>query len=219
MSDSPIVQEAARRLRKRAERRELDAYMTPAWAVRAFLASELIPTKDVTILEPACGDGSILRELVRAGFAESDLFATELDPLVAEQTRKRFPAARVFTTDFLKLPVRYNGAFDLVITNPPYASAFDFLKRAFELVRPGGRVAFLLRLNFLASQKRAKWMKANTPDVRVLPRRPSFTGGGTDATEYAWMVWRPGLEEPATLKILALEDCFYPEPGEGRAPA
>jgi hypothetical protein len=25
----------------------------------------------------------------------------------------------------------------------------------------------------------------------VLPKRPSFTGGGTDATEYAWMVWGP----------------------------
>lgn len=50
--------------------------------------------------------------------------------------------------------------------------------------------AFLLRLNWLASQKRAFWLRKNTPSVYVLPKRPSFTGKGTDATDYCWAVWR-----------------------------
>jgi len=47
----------------------------------------------------------------------------------------------------------------------------------------------LLRLNFLASERRQEWMKTDTPDVYVLPNRPSFRGKGSDATEYAWFVW------------------------------
>jgi hypothetical protein len=55
-----------------------------------------------------------------------------------------------------------------------------------------GTAAFLLRLNWLGGQARAAWHRANPCDVYVLPRRPSFTGKGTDATEYAWMVWGTG---------------------------
>lgn len=51
-------------------------------------------------------------------------------------------------------------------------------------------VCMLLRVNFLGSQKRAAWMRANTPSVYVLPKRPSFKSDGkTDATEYAWFLW------------------------------
>lgn len=40
--------------------------------------------------------------------------------------------------------------------------------------------------------RRADFHRRHPSDVFVLPRRPSFTGGGTDATEYAWFVWGPG---------------------------
>ena len=58
-------------------------------------------------------------------------------------------------------------------------------------------------MNFLGSQKRAAFMRAFPPDVYGLPRRPSFTGGGTDATEYAWLVWTPERNRPSgSLRIL-----------------
>lgn len=50
-------------------------------------------------------------------------------------------------------------------------------------------VCWPLRLNFLGSKKRCKWLQADMPDVYVLPNRPDFTGDGGDATEYAWFVW------------------------------
>lgn len=31
---------------------------------------------------------------------------------------------------------------------------------------------------------------SHTPDVYVMPKRPSFTGSGSDATAYAWMAWQ-----------------------------
>jgi hypothetical protein len=52
-------------------------------------------------------------------------------------------------------------------------------------------VVMLLRLNFLGSGKRAAFFAREMPDIYVLPDRPSFTGRGTDATEYGWFVWTP----------------------------
>jgi hypothetical protein len=80
----------------------------------------------------------------------------------------------------------------LLVTNPPYSLAAEFIQRALERYRKSIDCAFLLRLNYLGSQKRAAFHREHPSDVFVLPRRPSFTGKGTDATEYAWFVWGPG---------------------------
>lgn len=65
----------------------------------------------------------------------------------------------------------------------------------------------LLRLNFLGSQRRAAWLRAWTPDVYVLPRRPSFTGRGTDSCEYAWCVWHEDRRGPrGSVEVLELEE-------------
>jgi hypothetical protein len=46
-------------------------------------------------------------------------------------------------------------------------------------------------------------MRARTPDVYVLPNRPSFTGGSTDSIEYAWFVWRTRAARSGTIRVLA----------------
>jgi hypothetical protein len=51
-------------------------------------------------------------------------------------------------------------------------------------------VIFLSRLNYLGSIGRHEWWKENTPTaLHVLSKRPSFTGVGTDATDYCWIIW------------------------------
>lgn len=77
----------------------------------------------------------------------------------------------------------YAGPYDLIITNPPYSLA---------LCAPHGAVVMLLRVNWLGGQERAPWMRLHTPSLYVSPRRPSFTGAGSAATEYAWMTWDSG---------------------------
>src|SRR6516162_8138921 len=86
---------------------------------------------------------------------------------------------------------QYDGSYDLIITNPPYSKSLEFIQRAISLRSEHGAVAMLLRLNFLCSQQRASWrMRSNTPTgLYPSPRRPDFTGGGGDATEYARFVW------------------------------
>ena len=86
--------------------------------------------------------------------------------------------------------------FDVALGNPPFNLALEVIQHAMTM---SSIVCMLLRINFLASQKRAAWMRENTPSIYVLPRRPSFTGGKTDATEYAWFLWD---RKPARVVIL-----------------
>ena len=75
----------------------------------------------------------------------------------------------------------------MIITNPPYWLAFDFVLASLSRAR---FVAMLLRLNFLSSESRSALMRVDAPDVYVLPNRPSFVASGqTDSIEYAWFVW------------------------------
>lgn len=76
---------------------------------------------------------------------------------------------------------------DLIVTNPPFSLALPFLEKS---LKEAGTVIYLLRLNFLGSQQRRPFWQANQPThLFTLAKRPSFTGKGTDATEYAWFVW------------------------------
>lgn len=78
----------------------------------------------------------------------------------------------------------------------------EFLEKSMKIVKKNGKVIMLLRLGFLASEKRFNFMKENPPtDVLVLHKRPSFTGKGTDAQEYAWFVWDKG-KKTQTIKII-----------------
>ena len=76
---------------------------------------------------------------------------------------------------------------DLILTNPPFSLAKEFIDHSISL---SSTCIMLLRLNYLGSITRHPWWKENTPTaLHILSKRPSFTGKGTDATEYAWFVW------------------------------
>jgi len=87
--------------------------------------------------------------------------------------------------DYLKweAPTRYS----IVISNPPYRLAQQFITKA---RREAEVVVFLLRLNFLGSQRRHLWWQENLPaEIYVHSKRPSFCYGSTDSCEYAHFVW------------------------------
>lgn len=76
---------------------------------------------------------------------------------------------------------------DLILTNPPFSIAQEFIDHSLDRANT---VFMLLRLNYLGSIKRYDWWVKNSPSsLFVLSKRPSFTGSGTDATDYAWFVW------------------------------
>lgn len=139
--------------------------MTPIWAVDALLRHIIFRSGD-RILEPCRGTGNIYNRLPRRHIKR---YWREIDD----------------GRDYLKYHPRRR--FDFIITNPPFSLALDFLKKS---LNEANTVCYLLRLNYLGSEKRQPfWMNHPPTDIIILSRRPSFTGGGTDATEYAWFIW------------------------------
>lgn len=143
-------------------REPYDFYATPHESYKCL--EPFIP-RDGAIWEPACGDRRIIDWLRHLLGVESD----------GGDIQQGY--------DFLKDLDIHN----CILTNPPYSLAFEFCQHA---VKHSRQVFLLLRLNFLASKKRREWFKAHEPSALiVLSERPSFTGSGTDATDYAWFYW------------------------------
>lgn len=81
----------------------------------------------------------------------------------------------------------WKSSTDLILTNPPFSIAKEFIEHS---LAKCNTCVMLLRLNYLGSISRHDWWKKHIPTALfVLSKRPSFTGKGTDATEYAWFVW------------------------------
>ena len=176
---------------KAAPREEADAYFTPR--SHALTCAGLLEVRPrMRVLEPSAGTGAFVTALfdVHGVVAE----AVERRPEAAVAIRHCIPGheVQVRTTRFED--VAEPGAFDVIVGNPPYVVAHEHIQHGLYLLREGGSLGFLLRLNFLATAKRYRLFRDHPPwRVYVLPERPDFTGGGGDATEYAFMVWRKGF--------------------------
>ena len=101
------------------------------------------------------------------------------------------------TEDYLEYtPYRCDG-FDLIVGNPPYSKADEFINKSMTLVRKNNSkklwiIAFLLKLSYLGSQYRGKELFVKNPPLEVVAysRRPSFSGDGkTDGCEYGFFIW------------------------------
>jgi hypothetical protein len=146
-----------------AERRADDFYKTQPKTTRAILPF-VLPVRG-RVLEPSAGDGAIIEELIAAGVPSTEIDAFEIN-------RKRADTSGAVCADFLEQTP--DPMYGLVITNPPFVDAMEFAQHGVKFLRPGGTLALLTRLNWLASQKRRDWLRQNTPSVHVLPERPEF---------------------------------------------
>lgn len=185
--------------RKRANgtatvRDPLDYYRTPAYAIDAILPHLREPR---VWLDPGCGDGAIAERVI-ARWPSARGIGVELDAARAQAASARLRCP-VWRDDFLRRGALWepDGGVDLVIGNPPYKQALEFLRRSLELVAPTrGEVAFLLRVGFLEAERgseRDELLEEHPPDVYLLAKRPRFRGdGGGDATTYAWCRWWAG---------------------------
>jgi hypothetical protein len=175
---------------------EHEFYPTPAWCTQRLLQHVELPGGEW--LEPSAGDGAIIRAV---NAAREDVWwdATELRaealPFL-ESTR-----AHVTICDFLRLAHDTHVGYHVALGNPPFSLAAQFV---LESLKRAEQVVMLLRLNFLGSSndRRNLFEQAGMPDVYVLPERPSFTGNGTDACEYAWMRWIRGRKQKSEVRIL-----------------
>jgi len=178
-----------------ALRHNLDFYETPSWCTQLLLEREQFGP---TILDAGCGTGAILREL------DEGAIGLELD---ADRARlaQELSDHQVVCGDFLH-GWKPGTSVGSIVMNPPYSLAREFILQALEIVPADGKVAALLRLNFLgSSRKRLDVVDACSGLLRVwvLAQRPSFTGDKkTDSCDYAWFVYRKGHVGPAALSVV-----------------
>lgn len=95
------------------------------------------------------------------------------------------------------------GSFDLILGNPPFDLLDKLVPVLLSMRGKGGVVALLLRIGWMAGQKRYEslWRIFPPSGVYPLPARPGFTSdGGTDATDYAFYVWQEGYAGKTVLE-------------------
>lgn len=154
-----------------------DFFPTPPAVTRAFI--EACPLPDGLWCEPAAGAGDIVRAVgPREGWCTYDI----------RDVPNPGSVIHLPCTDFLQEDDERD--FDVIITNPPFSLAEEFVRKA---RKKATHVAMLLRLAFLETRRREQLHAEHPSDVYVLSRRPSFTNNGaTDSCAYAWFVWGPG---------------------------
>ena len=164
-------------------REQHDYYATDPIAVRALLEKEAFSHR---ILEPACGEGHISKELERAGY---DVTSTDL---IYRGYGSTIPH------DFLASETA--TFYGDIVTNPPYKYASKFVQKAIETVADGHKVAMLLKLLFLESKGRKALFERYPPTrIHVFSERiPCALNGDfehitSSAVCYAWFVWEKGF--------------------------
>lgn len=162
------------------DRKANDLYETPAWVTQA-----LVPhlQKINLIWEPAAGTNAMADVLTEANYK---VITSDLS----------------HGTDFLKVERLSNGA-SAIITNPPFNLATQFIERALELMKPGGLVAMLTRVDF-DSAKTRRHLFADHPAFCkkiVLLRRIVWFEPATASPSFnhCWMIWDWRHQGPPTI--------------------
>lgn len=137
----------------------------------------MLPLSGREVLDAGCGDGAVLRDLLRYGAETGSLHGIDLLPDRIERAREALPGARVEVGDLQQIPYP-DAAFDLVLAFTLLSSVTDAAARsrvAAELLRvtkPGGLVVVY---DF--------WTNPFNRDVRPLTRgalRELFAGHRID---------------------------------------
>jgi hypothetical protein len=148
-----------------------------------------------TILEPACGDGAIVRPLRDSGrlVACCDIYPYEgrpADTVICNSLTT--PLTRTIEVDGVSYVIE--GA----VTNPPYAKALAFARL---LLAEFPYVALLVRSNFYVEAARRDTFFEAHPPTRVwfaslrLPMMHRYRWAGpkkSSNTAHCWLVWQRG---------------------------
>jgi hypothetical protein len=179
---------------KKALRNFKDYYITPQKTINDFISKfkELEPAfnfRNAIILDPSAGGCS--KHQMAYPTVLQQLGCTRIDTLDIRQD-----SLAEIKDDYLKWYPTVS--YDMVVSNPPFALALDFVAAAIEDAKDGGFVIMLLRLNFFASITRRYYLQQNMPKYCVVhANRPKFNGR-SDSCEYAHFVWQKGYNPDYT---------------------
>lgn len=179
---------------------------TPVSAILPILETDQLALPGGVWIEPCAGTGRIVRTVNETRddvawrlFELDPTFEPQLSALVRPGRDKLAPFGDFVTR---RWPSTWSKA-DVLIMNPPFSLAMDFLRVALERAH---HVLMLQSNNWFGSQDRAPWLRKFAPDQFTLAKRPSFREDGqTDGVEYSWFYWGPGGRERRYGRLVMLE--------------
>lgn len=177
-----------------------DFYATDPAAVNMLfdaLATVGCPVeRPVSFMEPCVGNGNIAGRVLQ-------MYPSITDTAFVDVVDRGYPGTEL--EDFLAKDFG-DRRFDLIVTNPPYSLALEFVQKCRELLVDGGLLAMFLRIQYWEGEKRRADLLASPP-VYCFPfakrmpiwnnGRPRDENGKRWATTlcHAWFVWKKGNTE------------------------
>jgi len=166
---------------KKWERKPADLYPTPVNAVEAIM--ELIKALGIErVWEPACGDGRIARVLEWHGL---DVTGTDL----RDHTGYGYGGINFLSNDAERKLGLDPTQFDLIMTNPPFSHAREFIERALALAPV---VIMLVKQNYYNTDNRYDFFNDMRPTMFLpLTWRLAFLPerGKSPLMDCAWAIW------------------------------
>lgn len=167
------------------KRNKYDFYSTPEYVTENILNNIDLSKYGCNVLEPSAGNGNICR-VFKNFYPDKNITAVELRE--EEMQNLKQCSDKAVIGDYLSIDI--GCKYDIIIGNPPYSKAIEFVNKSLQLLNENGILIFLLRTAFLESKSRYNFWQVNKlSGLYTLSKRPSFTGKGTDATSYSWFVW------------------------------
>lgn len=177
-----------------------DFYATDPKAVEMLLNTINYTPKGREFLEPCVGEGHIA-DIVNRYY--NDYFhMTGLDIVDRGWSNGRFIKENFLTW-------KCETPYDLIITNPPYSLAKEFVEKGMECLYNGGYMCMFLKIQFLESAKRKELFDKYPPKYIYVfrnrmptwnnrqPKNPKIGKKWATTMCYAWFVWEKGsISEP-----------------------
>jgi hypothetical protein len=168
------------------ERETHDYYATDPIAAKILCEVEQFSK----ILEPACGEGHLSKEMIRLGYD-----VTSSDAIYRGYGIKK---------NFFSY-IKWNGD---IVTNPPFKYAEKFIHHGLRIINNGNKLCLFLKLQFLEGKARKELFQIYPPKtIYVSSSRIMCAKNGNfnelksgTVIAYAWYVWEKGYKGNTTLK-------------------
>ena len=198
------------------DRHTADYYVTPKQPVIDFLKKFVLiegiqKPSDLNWLDPCCGGDenndptytTVIKELYKP---------TKICGIDIREDSK----ADVIM-NYLDCEVENMSNHNIIISNPPFYLAEEFIRKSLEFVEDGGYVIMLLRLNFFGSTKRKELFDKFMPKycfihhkrINFIPdsmkkemKAQGIKPPSGDSIEYAHFVWQKGYKSDYTKTYL-----------------